>query len=66
MCPVADQVTAEDFLLLTVMRGPMSRLEIQSALGLKRLPHLRDAYFAAAIKEKLLEKTIPEKQQSQL
>jgi ATP-dependent DNA helicase RecG len=64
--PVTDQVTAEVFRLMTVMRGPMSRLEIQSALGLKHLPHLRDAYFAPAIKEKLLEMTIPEKPQSRL
>jgi hypothetical protein len=63
---VTDQVTAEVFRLLTVMRGPMSRLEIQSALGLKHLPHLRDAYLAPAIKEKLLEMTIPEKPQSRL
>jgi len=44
----------------------MSRLEIQSALGLKHLPHLRDAYLAPAIKKGLLEMTIPEKPQSRL
>jgi hypothetical protein len=38
---VTDQVTAEVFRLLTVMRGPMSRLEIQSALGLKHLAFTR-------------------------
>ena len=44
----------------------MSRLEIQSALGLKHLPHLRDAYLVPAIKQGLLEMTIPEKPQSRL
>ena len=63
---VTDQVTTEVLRLLTVLRGPMSRLEIQSALGLKHLPHLRDAYLNPAIKEGLLEPTIPEKPQSRL
>ena len=63
---VIDQVTTEVSRLLTVMRESMSRLEIQLALGLKHLPHLRDAYLIPAMKEGLLEPTIPEKPQSRL
>jgi ATP-dependent DNA helicase RecG len=63
---VTDQVTPEVLRLLTAMRGPMTRGEIQSALGLKHLPHLRDAYLTPAIKQGLLEMTIPEKPQSRL
>lgn len=63
---VADQVADEVLRLLAVMRGSMSRVEIQSALGLKHLPHFRDAYVTPAIKEQLLEMTIPEKPKSRL
>jgi hypothetical protein len=63
---VTDQVTDEVLRLLAVIRGPMSRLEIQSALGLKHLPHFRDAYLTPAIKEELLEMTIPAKSKSRL
>jgi len=63
---VTDQVTDEVLRLLSVIQWPMSRFEIQSALGLKHLPHLRDAYLNPAMKQGLLEMTIPEKPQSRL
>jgi ATP-dependent DNA helicase RecG len=63
---ITDQVTDEVLRLLAVMRGPMSRLEIQSTLGLKHLPHFRDDYLTPAIKEELLKMTIPAKPKSQL
>lgn len=59
--PVTDQVTAEILRLLTVMRCPLSRLEIQSRVGLKHLPHLRNAYLQPVMKDGLIEMTIPKK-----
>ena len=51
---------------LAVMREPMSRLKIRLALGLKHPPHLRDTYLIPAMKEGLLEMTIPAKPQSRI
>jgi len=63
---VTDQVTEEVLRLVSIIGGPMSRSEIQTALGLKHLPHLRDAYLNPAIKHGLLVMTIPAKPQSRL
>jgi hypothetical protein len=63
---VTDQVTEEVLRLVSIIGGPMSRSEIQTALGLKHLPHLRDADLNPAIKHGLLVMTIPAKPQSRL
>jgi len=63
---VTDQVTTEVLRLLSVIRGQMSRSEIQVLLGLRHLPHLRNAYLKPAIQHGLLEMTIPDKPQSRI
>lgn len=61
---VTDQVTRDVLRLLSVMHGEMSRTEIQTKLGLKHLPHLRDAYLRPALEGGLIEMTIPDKPRS--
>jgi hypothetical protein len=63
---VTDQVAGEVLRLVSVIHGSMTRSEIQAALGLRHLPHLRDAYLNPAIEHGLLEMTIPSKPQSRL
>jgi hypothetical protein len=63
---VTDQVTDEVLRLVSVIRGQMSRSEIQVLLGLRHLPHLRNAYLKPAIQHGLLEMTIPDKPQSRI
>ncbi|MFA7664966.1 MAG: ATP-binding protein [Burkholderiaceae bacterium] len=63
---VTDQVTREVLRLLSVMQGDLSRAEIQEALNLKHLPHLRDAYLNPALGQGLIEMTIPDKPRSRL
>ena len=63
---VTDQVTGEVLRLLSVIQGEMMRTEIQTRLGLKHLPHLRDAYLNPALKGGLIEMTIPDKPRSRL
>jgi len=52
--------------LLGVMKGEMTRIEIQTALGLKHLPHFRDTYLRPALEGGLIEMTIPGKPRSRL
>ena len=61
---VTDQMTDEVLGLVSVVRGQMSRSEIQVLLGLRHLPHLQNAYLKPAIQHGLLELTIPHKPQS--
>ena len=56
---VADQVSPEVQKLLHILAGEMSRLEIQTRLGLKHLPHLRTAYLQPALTLGLIEMTLP-------
>ena len=42
------------------MHGTMSRADIQSRLGLKHLPHLRDAYLRPALASGWIEMTLPD------
>ena len=63
---VTDQVTREVLRLLAMLRGEMSRAEIQAELALKHLPHLRDAYLNPALEKGLIEMTIPDKPRSRL
>lgn len=64
--PESQQVTDEVSRLVSVIRGQMSRFEIQVLLGLRHLPHLRNAYLKPAIQHGLLEMTIPDKPQSRI
>jgi len=50
--------------LLAAMTGEMRRQDMQSALGLKREEHFREAYFVPALTAGLLEMTIPGKPRS--
>lgn len=63
---VTDQVSTEISKLLLIMDGDMTRAEIQQCLGLKHLPHLREAYLKPAVSLGLLEMTIPDKPNSRL
>jgi ATP-dependent DNA helicase RecG len=48
------------------MQGELSRADIQKQLGLKHLPHLRDAYLSPALAQGWIEYTRPEKPTSRL
>lgn len=61
---VTDQVAEEVLRLLTVMQGEMARAEIQVGLGLKHLPHLRNAYLRPALEGGWIEMTQPDKPRS--
>ena len=54
-CRGSDQVTDEVLRLVSVIRGQMSRSEIQVLLGLRHLPHLRNAYLKPGIQHGLFE-----------
>ena len=64
--PVTDQVTGQVLRLLSVIQGEMMRTEIQARLGLKHMPHLRDAYLRPALEGGFIEMTIPDKPRSRL
>lgn len=63
---VAPEVTPEVRRLLKVIKGEMTRREIQSKLGLKDEKHFRERYQQPAVAQKLIEMTIPEKPNSRL
>jgi len=44
----------------------MTRAELQDILGLKHLPHFRNAYLRPALNAGLIEQTIPDKPNSRL
>ncbi len=46
------------------MRGEMTRSEIQTKLGLKHLPHFRDAYLRPALESGFIAMTVPDKPRS--
>ena len=52
--------------MLSVMRGEMSRTEIQTELGLKDEKHFRENYQQVAVECGLIEMTIPDKPSSRL
>ena len=52
---VTDQVTDAVLRLVSVIRGQMSRSEIQVLLGLRHLPNLRNAYLKPGIQHGLFE-----------
>lgn len=63
---VEPAVTPEVMRLLKVMKGEMTRKEIQAKLGLKDEKHFRQSYQQPAIAHKLIEMTIPDKPNSRL
>ena len=63
---VAPEVTPEVMRLLKVMKGEMTRKEIQARLGLKDEKHFRQSYQQPAIARKLIEMTIPDRPNSRL
>ena len=61
---VTGEVTGEVSRLLIVIKGEMKRIDIQEALGLKHEEYFREAYLIPAMKNGLLEMTIPDKPRS--
>ncbi|MCL2020963.1 MAG: putative DNA binding domain-containing protein [Betaproteobacteria bacterium] len=60
------KITKEAHRLLEAMQGEMTRTEIQAKLGLKHLPHFRDAYLRPALEIGFVEMTVPDKPNSRL
>ena len=61
---VTTEVTTEVLRMLGVFKGDMSRQELQRLLGLKDDEHFRKAYLLPAIKEGVIEMTLPDKPRS--
>jgi len=61
---VALQVTPEVLQMLVAFLGDMSRRDLQRLLGLKDNEHFRKAYLLPALKENLIEMTLPDKPHS--
>ena len=62
--PGISEVTTEVKRLLDVLKGDMSRRELQSILKLKNAEHFRSAYLKPAIRRNLISMTTPEKPSS--
>ena len=58
------EVTTEVMQIIGVLDGEMSRRELQDVLGLRNAEHFRKAYLQPAIREGLVEMTIPDKPRS--
>ena len=63
---VTLEVTLEVKKLLSILKGEMSRKDIQQKLGLKDEKHFREAYQQPAVAAGLIEMTIPDKPNSRL
>lgn len=63
LAPSTPEVTAEVRLAL-ILRGEMTRQQLQQALGLKDAEHFRNAYLLPALASQLIEMTIPDKPRS--
>ncbi len=63
---VTPYVTPEVRKMLSILKGEMSRKEIQQILGLKDEKHFRTAYQQPAIATGLIEMTVPDKPNSRL
>lgn len=63
---VAPEVTPEVKKMLAILKGEMTRKEIQQKLGLKDEKHFREAYQQPAVDAGLIEMTIPDKPNSRL
>ena len=63
---VTPYVTPEVRKMLSILKGEMTRKEIQQILGLKDEKHFRTAYQQPAIAARLIEMTVPDKPNSRL
>lgn len=63
---VAPQVTPQVVRMIDVLKGEMTRDEIQNALGLKDRKSFRTRYLLPALAQGLIEMTIPGKPNSRL
>lgn len=63
---VAGEVTGEVLRLLDVLRGEMTRKEMQVALALSSQGHFRERYLEPALAARYVEMTIPDKPNSRL
>ena len=63
---VTPHVTPEVRKMLSILKGEMTRKEIQQILGLKDEKHFRTAYQQPAIAARLIEMTVPDKPNSRL
>ncbi len=61
---VTPEVTPEVRRMLSVMSGKMTRAEIMERLGLKDEKHFRGNYQQVAVKQGLIEMTVPDKPRS--
>lgn len=55
------EVTGEVTRLLAVLKGEMSRVQLQAALDLRHEDHFRNTYLIPALEAGLVEMTIPDK-----
>ena len=63
---VAGQVNEEIMRLLKIIHGKMTRQELQEKLGLKGRANFEERYLKPALKQNLIEYTIPDKPNSRL
>jgi Fic family protein len=63
---VTPHVTPEVRKMLPLLKGEMTRTEIQQKLGLKDEKHFREAYLQKAMAAGLIEMTLPDKPNSRL
>ncbi len=63
--PTTTEATTEAELVF-VLRGEMSRRELQEAMGLKNDEHFRKKYLLPALHKELIEQTLPHKPKSPL
>ena len=61
---VAQEVTPDVLRMLRALEGDVSRHDLQNLLGMKDDEHFRKAYILPAIRESLIEMTLPEKPRS--
>ena len=61
---VAGEVTGEVLKFLAILNSPLTRVEIQKALGLKGQANFRDRYLGPSLVLGVVEMTLPEKPNS--
>ena len=64
--PATQQVNAEVASLLSLCKVPISRQILQEKLNLRHAEYFRKAYILPALKDGLIEMTIPDKPKSRL
>ncbi len=61
---ITGEVTGEVERLVLALEGPMSRVQIQQALGLRHEDHFRAKYLIPALESGFVEMTIPDRPKS--